>query len=60
MDKELKKDIKTLLFIDTLLSSSTSISSILDDIEDELEEILGKTHNKGLKIEDLFKIKTLK
>jgi hypothetical protein len=60
MDKELKKDIKTLLFIDTLLSSSTSISSILDDIEDELEEILGKTNNKGLKIEDLFKIKTLK
>jgi hypothetical protein len=60
MDKELKKDIKTLLFIDTLLSSSTSISSILDDIEDELEEILGKTNNKGLKMEDLFKIKTLK
>jgi hypothetical protein len=60
MDKELKKDIKTLLFIDTLLSSSTSISSILDDVEDELEEILGKTRIKDLKIEDLFKIKTLK
>jgi hypothetical protein len=60
MDKELKKDIKTLLFIDTLLSSSTSISSILDDVEDELEEILGKTRIKDLKIEDLFKIETLK
>ena len=57
MDKELKSDIKKLLLVDTLLTSSSSISSILDDIEDELEEILGKSHVKDFKFEDLFKTK---
>lgn len=60
MDKELKSDIKKLLLIDSLLTSSNSISRILDDVEEELEEIFGRSREDGFKIEDLFKIKTLK
>jgi hypothetical protein len=60
MDKELKKDIKKLLLADSLLITASSISKTLDDIEDELEELLGKSHDKRFKIEDLFKTKTLK
>ncbi|OGO79034.1 MAG: hypothetical protein A2Y23_14420 [Clostridiales bacterium GWB2_37_7] len=60
MDKELKKGIKKLLFLDTLLTSSDSLSRILDDVEDELEEFLGKPRKNDFNIIDLLKIKTLK
>lgn len=60
MDKELKKGIKKLLLVDSLLTSSSSISRILDEVEDELDELFDKTHEKSFKIEELFKIKTLK
>jgi len=60
MDKELKKGIKKLLLVDSLLTSSSSVSRILDEVEDELEELFGKSHGKNFKIEELFKIRTLK
>ena len=60
MDKELKKGIKKLLLADSLLISSSFISKLFDEIEDELEEIIGKSHKKDFKIEELLKIKTLK
>jgi hypothetical protein len=60
MDNELKKDIKRILLADSLITSSSSISRILDEIEDELEDIFGSGQDKGFRIEDLFKIKTIK
>jgi ERCC4-type nuclease len=60
MDKELKKDIKKLLFLDTLLSSTGSVSRILDEVEEELEEIFGRPEKNTFRIEDIFKIKNLK
>ncbi|MDF2591036.1 MAG: hypothetical protein K0S75_502 [Clostridia bacterium] len=60
MDKELKSDIKKLLLLDSLLTSSFSISRVLDEVEEELEEIFGGRKENGFKIEDLIKIRTLK
>lgn len=60
MNKELKSDIKKLLLVDSILTSSNSISCILDDVEEELDEIFGRPGEKGFKFEDLFKIKTIK
>ena len=60
MDKELKKGIKKLLFLDSLLSSTGSLSEILDEVEDELEEIFGGSQKKINSIEDFYKIKTIK
>jgi hypothetical protein len=56
MDKELKKDIKKLLLVDSILTSSSSISKILDEVEDELEELFGKTQKNDFNIEELFNI----
>jgi hypothetical protein len=60
MDKELKKDIKKLLFLDTVLSSTGSVSRILDEVEEELEGIFGRPEKNTFKIEDIFKIKNIK
>lgn len=60
MDNELKKDIKRLLLLDTLLTSTVSVSGILDEVEDELEEIFGRPEKNIFRIEELFKIKNPK
>lgn len=57
MENELKKGIKKLLLVDSLLVSSSFISKTLDDIEDELEDLFGKSNDKNFKIDDLFKNK---
>ncbi|MDF2593373.1 MAG: hypothetical protein K0S75_2839 [Clostridia bacterium] len=60
MDKEIKKDIKKLLILDSLLTSTYSISRILDEVEAELEELMGKSKKSRFQIDDLFKHKNLK
>lgn len=60
MDRELKNGIKKILLADSIITSSSSISRILDEVEDELEEIFGMSHDKSPKIEELFKIRKLK
>jgi len=57
MDKELKKSIKKLLWLDTMLVSKDSLWSILDEIEDELEDIFDKDKKNDTSIENFFKIK---
>ncbi|MDF2593010.1 MAG: hypothetical protein K0S75_2476 [Clostridia bacterium] len=60
MDKEIKKDIKKLLILDSLLTSTYSISRIFDEVEAELEELMGKTKKSRFQIDDLLKYKNLK
>jgi hypothetical protein len=60
MDNEIKKDIKKLLLLDSLRTSTGSLSRILDDVEDELEELFGKSIKGSFNIEDLFKNKNIK
>lgn len=55
MDKELKKAIKRFLLLDSLFSSSSSVGSIFDEIEDELEEMFGGSQNKNAGLMDWFK-----
>ncbi len=57
MDKELKKSIKKLLWLDTVLVSKDSLWSILDEIEDELEDIFDKDKKNDTSLENFFKIK---
>lgn len=59
MDNQIVKELKKLLLLDSLLTSTDSLSRILDDVEDELEDLLGKS-KKSIHIEDLFKTKTIK
>jgi hypothetical protein len=60
MNNEIIKDIKKLLLLDSLLSSTDSLSRILDDVEDELEDFLGKPTKSSITFEDIFKNKVLK
>jgi hypothetical protein len=60
MDKEIKKDIKKLLLLDSLLTSTYSVSRILDEVEAELEELIGKSKKGDFRVEDLFKHRNLK
>ncbi|HYE12612.1 MAG TPA: hypothetical protein VEF53_20805 [Patescibacteria group bacterium] len=60
MDKEIKKDIKKLLLLDSLLTSTYSISRIFDEVEAELEELMGKSKKSRFQIDDLLKYKNLK
>lgn len=45
MDKEIKKGIKKLFFVDSLITTINSLNNIMDEAEKEIDEILGK-HNK--------------
>lgn len=60
MDNELKKEIKKLLLLTSFYDSTSSISKVLDDVEEELEEILGKDKKKIFDIEEWLQIKKLK
>lgn len=60
MDKELKKGIKKLLLLDSVISSSGSLSKILDETERELEEMFGKPKKKPFQPEEIIKFKTFK
>ncbi len=57
MDKELKRSIKKLLWLDTVLVSKDSLWSILDEIEDELEDIFDKDKKNDTSLENFLKIK---
>lgn len=58
MDKELKKSIKKLLWLDTMFMSRDSLWSILDEIEDELEDIFRQGENNDKSLENFFKLKS--
>lgn len=58
MDKELKKSIKKLLWLDTMFMSRDSLWSILDEIEDELEDIFKQGENNDKSLENFFKLKS--
>lgn len=60
MSDDLKKDIKKLLFMDTLISYTLCISKILDDVEEELDCIFDKPIKCRFELEDLFKQKNCK
>jgi hypothetical protein len=60
MGNELKKDIKKLLLLDSLLSSTCSISRILDEVEKELEDIFGESKKDCKCIEEQLKCKICK
>jgi|GEM_PF-6393950 len=60
MSDEIKKDIKKLLFLDSLISCTWGINKILDDVEDELEDIFGKPIKHDFDFEDLLKTKICK
>ncbi|MGB7605974.1 MAG: hypothetical protein WBL93_10915 [Lutisporaceae bacterium] len=57
MDKELKKSIKKLLWLDTMFISKDSLWNILDEIEDELEDIFKQGEKNDTSLENFFKLK---
>lgn len=60
MDKNFKKGIKQLLLLDTLLSSTSTLSQVLEEAEEELEEMFGKPEKSTLRLENLLKFRTNK
>lgn len=55
MDRELKKALKRLLWLDDILGSTDSAGSVFDDIEDELEEMFGRSGDKSVRLIDWLK-----
>lgn len=56
MDKEVRKAIKRLLWLDSLFESSNSLWGVLDEIEDELEDIFGSSKNKTFRLDEWLRL----
>ncbi|MDF2521879.1 MAG: hypothetical protein K0R84_2507 [Clostridia bacterium] len=57
MDKEVKKTIRRFLWLDDFFTSTGSIWSAFDEIEDELEEMFGSSRKPAEIFQDFLKLK---